>query len=186
MLVDVADDGDVPQVPCQRAARDAVRGVDADQRHSRNVHDRLQVLVDELAIVAVHVGLVAEAQWRLPPGDIVIARYGYHPAHLPGVADEHCGALEFSRPRALTEIAGDDDDVELPLVDYLLDRLDLLGNCWPAEVQIRDVKNRHARRLRRDNGVRARRRDPRNGLQRWPSMPATGSSSDRSPPRQPI
>src|SRR5438105_2355555 len=143
-------------------------GVDPDESRARYVEDWLEVPVDELAVILVHTRLVAEAERRSPPGDIVIARNGYHATHFLRVADEDGRALEFSRARALGEIAGDCDDIELAVVDDSFDRFDLFRDRRPAEMQIGDVKDRrHAFCPRRGDWLRARRRDPRNGLQRW-------------------
>ena len=76
-----------------------------------------------------------------PPLDVMIARNGYHSAHLPRIANENRGPLKFARSRALAQVAGDHHHVELPRLDDLLDCLDLLRNRGPAEMEIRDVED---------------------------------------------
>src|SRR5256714_15018797 len=128
MLVDVTDDGDVAQVPCQRATRDTVGGIDPDECRAGHVQYRLQIPVDEFAVILVYTGLMTEAEWRFPPGDVMVARNGDDAAHFLCVPDERCCALKFPGASALGEITGYDNDVELPFVDDLLDCLDLLGH----------------------------------------------------------
>src|SRR5438067_949517 len=140
MLVDVTDDGDVAQIPGQGATRDAVRRIDPDKSRARYVQQRLQISVDEPAVILVDIRLVTEAERRFPPGDVVIAGDGDDAAHPSRIPNERCGALKLARSRPLGEIAGNRHDVELTVLDDLLDCLDLLGDGRPAEVEIRDVE----------------------------------------------
>src|SRR6185312_13754252 len=66
--------------------------------------------------------------------------------------------LEFTGARALGKIARNRHHVELSGVNDLLDGFDLLGDGWPAEVQIRYVEDRsHA--SGRDDEIREMGRD---------------------------
>ena len=90
-----------------------VSGIDSDERRAGHVEHRLEVLVDEPPIVLVDARLVAEAERRLPPLDVVVAGNDDDLADLSRVANERGGALELAGPRALREVARDRDDVEL-------------------------------------------------------------------------
>src|SRR5438874_13078398 len=133
-----------------------MRSVDADERRARNVENRLQIPIDEFAIVLVDLRLVSEAKGRFPPRDVVIARDGDDPAHPLGVAHERRRPLKLTSSGALSKITRYRDHLELPLMDDLLDGLDLLWHRWPTEMQIRDVENgRHVSiRLWRDDEIR--------------------------------
>src|SRR5438105_15205718 len=106
MLVDVSDDGDVTQVPRQGAACDAVRRIDPNESCPWHVQNRLEVPVDELAIILVDLRFVAKPEGRPPPRDVVVAGDRDDATYLSGIANECCSALEFAGSRALGQIAG--------------------------------------------------------------------------------
>src|SRR5688500_16005565 len=64
-------------------------------------------------------------------------------AVLLGVPEHHARPLELARPRALRQVAGHDDDVEVALLDQRLDRLVLLGNRGVPEMHVGDVEEAH-------------------------------------------
>ena len=90
---------------------------------------------------------VAEAERRLPPLHVVVARNADDLAHPLRVPDERARALELARPRALRQVARDGDDVEAPVLDQRLHRLVLLGNGGVAEVQVGTVEDRRRHSL---------------------------------------
>ncbi|CAA9474162.1 MAG: hypothetical protein AVDCRST_MAG38-1537 [uncultured Solirubrobacteraceae bacterium] len=144
---EVADDRDVPQVPGERAAGDAVRGVQADEGDPRHAEHRLELGRDVLRVVLVLAPLVAEAERRVPPGDVVVAGDDDHLAHPPRVAQEHRRPLELPGARALRQVARDGHHVEPLGLHQRLDRLDLRGDGRAPEVEVGEVEDpRHPRR----------------------------------------
>ena len=115
--------------------------VDPDERRPRNVENRLQIPIDESAIVLVDLRLVAEAKRRFPPRDVVVAGNCDDPAHPSSVTHECSCPLKLPGSGALGEITRYHHHVELSLMDDQLNGLDLLGHCWPTEVEIRDVED---------------------------------------------
>src|SRR5690348_3975274 len=142
---ELADDGDVAEIPCQRPPRDTLRRVQPDDRRSGDAKDRFDILADETTIVGEHRGRIPEAERRLPPRNVVIAGYDDDLAVPLRVLDEHTRALKLTRPRTLREVSRDRDDVIVPLGDDRLDRLVLLGHGWMAEVQIRAMEEGRCR-----------------------------------------
>src|SRR3982751_5985842 len=136
----VADDRDVAQVPGEGASRDALRRIEPDNRRAGNAQHRLEILVDEAAVVRQHREWVPEAERGLPPRDVMIAGNDDDLAEALRMLEEYARALELARPRALREVAGDGDDVEPALGDDRLDCLVLLRNGGMAEVEIRAVE----------------------------------------------
>ena len=118
-----------------------MRGIQSDERRARHAKHRLEVARYELPVVLIHLVAIPEAEWRLPPHDVVIAGDNYRTAYLLRVTNENSGALELTGTRALREISRNGDYVELLALDCILDRIDLRRDGRPAEVKIRDVKD---------------------------------------------
>jgi nicotinamidase-related amidase len=134
--------------------RDAVdRGFECllarDACGSGDAEDRLDVVADVGPILLVHIAGVADAERRVPPGDVVITRDA-HDFRAGNGSAPHEGPrpLEFTRPRPLRDVSRNGDDVRLLFVDERLDRLVLLGHRRMSEVQIGTVKERRDARAR--------------------------------------
>src|SRR5437667_6744664 len=104
MILDVSHYCDIAEVPGQSAARDSMSSVDPDERRPRNVENRLQIPIDESAIVLIDLRLVAEAKRRFPPRDIMVAGNCDDPAHPFSVTHECSCPLKLPSSGALGEI----------------------------------------------------------------------------------
>ena len=120
----VADEGDLllADMPVLEGQRS--RGVDPQHGRIGQIEHRAQIVVD---VALVTVQRRQEAAKHVVQRNVVIARNAEHFVALvaqPG--EEGAGLLELLGPGALGEVAGNDDEVGLFLVDSLLDRLDQL------------------------------------------------------------
>src|SRR5687767_4713116 len=140
-LVKVPDYRDVAHVPGQRPRSDALRRIESDESRAGHVQYRLEIVRDELHVVLVHLVLRTYAERGTPPFHVVVARDGYRLADFLCVADEHRGPLKLTGARALRQVSGNGDHIELVVLNDLLDGFDLGRNRRPPEMQIPHVKN---------------------------------------------
>jgi hypothetical protein len=109
----------VSRVQRQRVPVDAGSRVESDERHARHVELGLEVGADVSAILLVNAPPLPEAERRKPPRDVVVPRHDDERRRWssrvngpPNVAQENGGPLKLAGARALSDVAGDRDDVE--------------------------------------------------------------------------
>src|SRR4029079_18879497 len=95
------DDGHVAHVPGERVATHSLRRIQPDERRARNAEHRLEILADVCTVPCEHLCVIAEAERRTRPGDVVVAGHDDRVAHLLGLANELARPLKLAGARAL-------------------------------------------------------------------------------------
>ena len=117
-----ADELDLVLVDASVLEGQRPRGVDAEHRDAGKLDERAQGLVDEAAVAGER---RQEAAQHVVERNVVVAGNSEHLVTAVAQPLEELARLaELLGPRALGEVAADDDEVGLQLVDLAVDRFD--------------------------------------------------------------